>query len=339
MLNMLQDKKEKKVRKKAFGFISILLVSSLLLVACSSTPTATEYPTTPDLPLNTSTPLVAQPTNTPIFTTSIPEDELDAAFQSMLDNMVSYNTIGLEALMERLGEEPPPFLLDVRSLSEVEQTGRIESSIVIPLRDLANTESIALLPDFDTNIITYCGSGWRCTIAMTFLEALGWNNVLTLGENGLAGWLNAGYPVVTDPASSEALNVAQPDPAIQAWLDELLDKLPDGFGSVTPELVLRAIADLPDLILIDVRRAEEIIEDGGIKNAIHIPLESFIQLKEKWPQSKEAKILVYSDDGYRSTIAMTLLWSYGYVGVASLQGGLDAWVNAGFPVTQIAVGE
>jgi rhodanese-related sulfurtransferase len=327
------------VRKMALRFFGILMIVSILLVACSSTTTSTESPITPDSVVNTSTPIVAQPTEVSIFSSSIPEEDLDVAFQTMLDNMDSYNTISVATLQDLLNEEPPPFLLDVRSLSEVTETGRIGGSIVIPLRDLANVESTALLPNFDTNIITYCGTGWRCTIAMTALTALGWRDVQTLGDDSYVDWLNAGYPVVMDPPSSEPLNVAQPDPAMQTWLDELLHKLPDGFGKVSPDILRKAIDDLPELILIDVRRAEEVTEEGGIENAIHIPLESFIQLKDKWPQSKQAKILLYSNDGYRSTIAMSMLWSYGYIGVASLEGGLNAWVEAGYPVAEVAMSE
>jgi rhodanese-related sulfurtransferase len=330
---------EQKVRKIALRFFGILLMVSILLVACSGTPTSTESPVTPDTVGNTSTPIVAQPTEASIFSSTIPEEALDVAFQTMLDNMVSYNTIGIDTLLNRLNEESPPFLLDVRSFSEVAETGRIEGSAVIPLRDLANVESVALLPSFDTNIITYCGTGWRCTIAMTALTALGWHDVQTLGEGSYGGWLEAGYPMVMDLPSSEPLNVAKPDTNMQAWLDELLHKLPDGFGKVSPDILRKAIDDLPELILIDVRRAEEIKEEGGIENAIHIPLESFIQLKGKWPQSKQAKILLYSNNGYRSTIAMSMLWSYGYIGVASLEGGLNAWVEAGYPVTEVAVSE
>ena len=327
------------MRTIALKLFGTLLMVSIFLVACSSTPTSTELAVTPDTVVNTSTPIVAQSTEVSIFSSSIPEEDLDVAFQTMLDNMVSYNTISVDTLMNRLNEEPPPFLLDVRSLSEVMETGRIEGSTVIPLRDLANVESIALLPSFDTNIITYCGTGWRCTIAMTALAALGWHDVQTLGEDSYAGWLNAGYPVIMDLPSSEPRNVAQPDPAMQAWLDELLHKLPNGFGKVPPDILRKAMDDLPELILIDVRRAEEVKEEDGIENAIHVPLESFIQLKDKWPQSKQAKILLYSNVGYRSTIAMTMLWSYGYVGVASLEGGLNAWVEAGYPVTEVAVSE
>jgi rhodanese-related sulfurtransferase len=93
------------------------------------------------------------------------------------------------------------------------------------------------------------------------------------------------------------------------------------------------------LILIDVRSSDEVTENGYLENAVHIPLKSFIHMKERWPESKKAKILVYSNDGHDSTIAMTMLWTYGYIGVASMKGGFNAWVEAGYPVAQINVNE
>ena len=325
--------------KKAFGILTILLILSSFLAACNSTSTPILSSMTPNVAADTPTPLVSQPTEISPKPANIPEEALDIAYQAFLDNMVLPHAISTDALLDRLNAESPPFLLDVRSFSEVVEIGRIHKSVVIPLRDLATKESIGLLPDFDTNIITYCGTGWRCTIAMTMLVALGWHDVQILGGGSLAAWIDAGYPIVMDIPTAEQLNVAQPDPTMQSWINELLPKLPDGFGSVTPDIVMQAMAEIPDLILIDVRSEDDVIENGGIENALHIPLESLIQMKERWPASKEAKILVYSDDGYHSTIAMTILWTYGYVGIASLKGGFNAWVEAGYPVAQIDVSD
>lgn len=325
--------------KKAFGILTILLILSSFLAACNSTSTSTASSVTPNVAADTPTPLVSQPTEISPEPANIPEEALDIAYQAFLDSTDLPHAISADDLLDRLNEESPPFLLDVRSFSEVVEIGRIDGSVVIPLRDLATEESIGLLPDFDTNIITYCGTGWRCTIAMTMLEALGWHDVQTLGGGSLAAWIDAGYPIVMDIPTATQLDVAQPDPTMQSWINELLQKLPDGFGSVTPDIVMQAMAEIPDLILIDVRSKDDVIENGAIENALHIPLESFIQMKERWPASKEAKILVYSDDGYHSTIAMTMLWTYGYVGIASLKGGFNAWVEAGYPVAQIDVGE
>jgi rhodanese-related sulfurtransferase len=41
----------------------------------------------------------------------------------------------------------------------------------------------------------------------------------------------------------------------------------------------------------------------------------------EWPADSAAPIVVYCGSGHRSTIAMTILWSYGYTDVRSLRGG------------------
>ena len=259
------------------------------------------------------------------------ETDLDAAFNAFLSNMVGYNTVSLEALNEMLAEEPPPFLLDVRSTEEVEANGRIEGSVVIPLREVGkHTDQ---LPSFDTTIVSYCGSGWRCTIAMTELGALGWQDVLSLKGNSFGGWVEAGYPVVEGVPDPVVLNAADPNAALLARVDETLSNVPDGYGVITAEALNTEIAENPDLILIDVRRADEVQAKGAIAGAIHVPLESFIDGKADWPSNKDAAIAVYCGSGHRSTIAMTILWTYGYSDVRSLKGGFSAWADAGYAIS------
>jgi rhodanese-related sulfurtransferase len=258
------------------------------------------------------------------------EADLDAAYTTFLADMAAYNTISLDALNGLLVEDPP-FLLDVREVSELEEKGYIEGAVVIPLREIGqNTE---LLPSFDTTIVSYCGSGWRCTIALTALEALGWEDVLCLKGNSFSGWLEAGYPAVEGIPEADALNAAQPEPALLEVIDETLADVPEGFGGIAADALNSEIIENPDLILIDTRRAEEVEEKGMIEGAVHIPLESFIDGKADWPADEDAKIVVYCGSGHRSTIAMTILWSYGYDDVRSLKGGFGGWAGAGFPVS------
>ncbi|HEY45996.1 MAG TPA: hypothetical protein G4O14_04330 [Anaerolineae bacterium] len=250
--------------------------------------------------------------------TEIDERDLDAAYTSFLRDMVMYNTIALDDLNSMLAEEPPPFLLDVREFDEVMETGHIEGAVVIPLRELGNRTD--LLPTFDTTIVSYCGSGWRCTIAMTALEALGWENVFSLRDGSFSGWIEAGYPTVTGLPKAVSLNVASPDPAMLTLMDDTLSNIPEELGMVTIDAVNIELMTNPNLILIDVRRSEDIQETGSIEGAVHIPLEEFIARKIEWPVDKSAKIMIYSSVGYRSIIAMTILWSYGYNDVWSLIG-------------------
>ena len=63
-------------------------------------------------------------------------------------------------------------------------------------------------------------------------------------------------------------------------------------------------------------------------------LEEFIAQKAEWPADKDAKIVVYCGSGHRSTIAMTMLYSYGYTDVGSLKDGFGGWATEGYPVIE-----
>jgi rhodanese-related sulfurtransferase len=114
----------------------------------------------------------------------------------------------------------------------------------------------------------------------------------------------------------------------------MLAEVPDGFGVITADDLNIALVENPDLILIDVRRAEELDENGLIEGAIPIPLESFIADMADWPTDYDAPIVIYCGSGHRSTIAMTIMWTYGFSDVHSLKDGFGGWVDAGYPVVE-----
>jgi rhodanese-related sulfurtransferase len=57
-----------------------------------------------------------------------------------------------------------------------------------------------------------------------------------------------------------------------------------------------------------------------------------VSRRAEWPADKDATIVIHAGTDHRSTIAMPILWSYGYTDVRSLRGGLRAWTDAGYPV-------
>lgn len=265
------------------------------------------------------------------------ELDLDAAFQRLLDSMVKYNTMALADLNTALGEEPPPYLLDVREVSEAEEKGHIENAYLIPLRELGDNWD--KLPSFDTSIVSYCGSGWRCTIAMTYLVPLGWEDTKALTGGSFGGWVEEGYSVVEGvPPEAEALNAAEPDEALAAHFAEVLAGIPEGWGVVTVDNLAVELTENEDLILIDVRQPSEREEKGVIEfeNQVAVPLEEFIANKGEWPTDTDATIVAYCGSGHRSTMAMSMLWAYGYTNVRSMKGGFAAWVEAGYPVAELA---
>jgi rhodanese-related sulfurtransferase len=263
------------------------------------------------------------------------EGTLDDAYGSFLESMVAYDALRLEPLATRLAEETPPFLLDVRQTEEVQELGHIEGAVLIPVHDLM--KHLDLLPSFETPIVVYCGSGWSCTLALPALAALGWTDVAVLKEDSYRGWVAAGYPTIDGlPPEAEALSAASPDPELVRYLDQTFSNIPAGWGAVTVEQFASELDENPELAVLDVRAAAEQAEKGVIEtdNRISIPLEELVRRRDEWPADKDATIVIHAGTDHRSTIALSILWSYGYTDVRSLMGGLSAWTAAGYPVAQ-----
>ncbi|MFO7536722.1 MAG: rhodanese-like domain-containing protein [Chloroflexota bacterium] len=272
----------------------------------------------------------------PVLGGAEPEVDLDTAFANFIDNMVAYNTIRPAALNELLIEDPPPFILDVRRPAELEEQGHIEGAVHIPLTEIG--DNLALLPGFDTPIVAYCAIGWRCTIAMTALGTMGWTDVKALIGGSFGGWVSEGYPVIEGPAvEAMVLNAADPDPALAKELGDMLRHVPQGFGVITTDDLAMELVEKPEMLLIDVRTEAEVEENGRIESEgqLLIPIQEFIERMDEWP-AEDTEIVIYCGTGHRSTIAMTILWSYGYTDVRSMKGGLAQWDTDGYPVVEFA---
>ncbi|MEJ2682425.1 MAG: rhodanese-like domain-containing protein [Gammaproteobacteria bacterium] len=69
--------------------------------------------------------------------------------------------------------------LDVRSASEY-QTDHIDGALNIPHTEVAKRIHSAI-PDKDTPVLLYCGSGRRAGIALEAMKAMGYTNLQNLG--------------------------------------------------------------------------------------------------------------------------------------------------------------
>jgi rhodanese-related sulfurtransferase len=308
--------------KKFQALLGLLVAFSVILAACA--PAAEPIVEGPQAPV-VEEPVVEEP---------IKEASLDDSFGTMLVNMASYNTINTDALLIEMAEDTPPFILDVRSVEEVTEQGHIEGATHIPLNELAQHTN--LLPNFDTPIVVYCGTGWRATIGMTALHGMGWTNVRAL-KTTFADWVAAGNPVATGLPENMVLDAVQPVESLVASVDPALAAVKNaGWGVKKAEDLNIALVENPGVILIDVRTLAEVAEKGVIavenQELINIPLESLMTEKTLWPADKDAEIVVYCGSGHRSTMAMTILRTYGYTNVTSLKDGFGGWVEAGFPV-------
>ncbi|MFM1880399.1 MAG: hypothetical protein RLZZ344_633 [Pseudomonadota bacterium] len=95
-----------------------------------------------------------------------------------------------------------------------------------------------------------------------------------------------------------------------------------------------------DAILIDIRETTE-LSKGQVPQATHMPGSTFAeQIGEvvKLAQSgkKPRPVILMCASGFRSTQAGRKLRKAGVADVYSLEGGFDAWKQAGLPVSQKA---
>ena len=81
-----------------------------------------------------------------------------------------------------------------------------------------------------------------------------------------------------------------------------------------------------DFVLIDVREADEITEDGTIEGAVNIPLGQLIRKgrQGKFDELKAKIVCTYCSGGYRGNIGADELNKKGFTAV-TMEGGYAAW--------------
>lgn len=84
---------------------------------------------------------------------------------------------------------------------------------------------------------------------------------------------------------------------------------------------------------IDVREDEEFARDRA-KGARHIGRGVIERDIENLVPDKQAAIVLYCGGGYRSALAAESLGLMGYTNVCSMDGGIRAWREAGYPLEQ-----
>ena len=96
---------------------------------------------------------------------------------------------------------------------------------------------------------------------------------------------------------------------------------------------LKKISDQRQLYLIDVRERDE-FQQGAIAHAIHLSKGIIERDIGKYIPNFDAEIVVYCSGGFRSCLVADNLQKMGYSQVSSLQGGLRAWLEAGYSLVK-----
>ena len=84
-------------------------------------------------------------------------------------------------------------------------------------------------------------------------------------------------------------------------------------------------------VLVDVREESEWAA-GHVAGAVHLSKGIIERDVETLIPNKEDAILLYCGGGYRSILAADALQQMGYTNVVSMDGGIKAWRDAGYPM-------
>ncbi|MCS6936083.1 MAG: rhodanese-like domain-containing protein [Candidatus Bipolaricaulota bacterium] len=86
------------------------------------------------------------------------------------------------------------------------------------------------------------------------------------------------------------------------------------------------------IFLLDVREFSERKDVGYIKGSVTIPLPTLPANIDKLPADKNTIIVTYCAIGWRCAISLPFLRQLGYVNVYGMDGGIKAWIDAGYPI-------
>jgi rhodanese-related sulfurtransferase len=151
-------------------------------------------------------------------------------------------------------------------------------------------------------------------------------------RRSLSKWEKAGIPFIILIVAWVAYSVTQPSIGIQpqattsASIQSVSQQLAYKIISVSDARAM--MQSSPNLLVVDVRTPQEFAQ-GHLKGAVNIPLSDMTT--QIGGLDRDRPILVYCQTGYRSTQASVALVQAGFTQVYNMEGGLTAWVNAGYP--------
>lgn len=156
-----------------------------------------------------------------------------------------------------------------------------------------------------------------------------------------AGWIipyDKPFVLVTPPEQIEQVMRK----LLRIGLDHVAGYLPDcnmwasnGRELVTlPQMSVDELAERigsPDLVVLDVRNKSE-YDAGHIEGALHVFAGYLEDNLDRIPRDRT--LAVHCAGGDRSSIATSLLHRYNFTNAINVPGGINAWIVAGYPITQ-----
>ena len=187
------------------------------------------------------------------------------------------------------------WLLDVRDPKEFAD-GHVPGSMNIPARGRFETWTGIMLPWGEPFVLI--GSDTDVQEAGFRLHRIGYDSPAGYLEGGVAAWREARMPVNT-------VKLVAPR--------DLHDQVQQGTAPV----------------LVDVRLPKEWMSLRISENLLNIPIDTLAQDSSKL--DPDMPVLTICNSAYRSSLGAGVLLKEGFKDVRNLEGGSEAWINAGLP--------
>ena len=99
----------------------------------------------------------------------------------------------IDEVKNRLARGEEFHLIDVREESEWAK-GHLPTAVHLG-KGVIERDVEQQFPDQQTELVLYCGGGYRSALAALNLQKMGYQNVISM-DGGFRGWKDAGLPVV-----------------------------------------------------------------------------------------------------------------------------------------------
>ena len=100
--------------------------------------------------------------------------------------------ISIDDARERLAKNPEAVFMDVRE--DLEWQKQHAAQAVHLSKGILERDLEEMIPDLDTEIIMYCGGGYRSVLTAAAAQRMGYRNVSSL-RGGYKGLVQAGWPM------------------------------------------------------------------------------------------------------------------------------------------------
>lgn len=249
------------------------------------------------------------------------------AYAEYLQTREDIPNITVEQLRQWLVAGHDLRIVDTRMDSEF-LASHLPEACAVPLGELPVLASE--YPYDEMPFVASCAGRARGIVGAYLLRRMGFSHVYVL-TGGTAAWRLAGH----GSELQSGVLTARPTPtqAGRARSDAFAKRLiaEEGIRSITPrELRARQLAG--ELVyMLDVRELSEYCS-GRPRGALFCPGTQLILLAESLIGAKNAPVITVCDGLVRSTVAAAFLKGMGYPDAYRLEGGMEAWRDAGLPL-------